>query len=318
MSKTIIVPGFQGLLNPQIAGEVTLNRQQVGVWRQRWRDAWESLCVWERQEPHRLREAILEVLSDRPINRWTHRELRDEVVHRRVVEGIPAAQVGRDLQQSAVQPHRSKMWLNTTEKNGEKFAREAATVCQAYLDAPHQSKIDGTHTVCVDEATSLQAPERNAPDKPAPPGRVTKPEFEDTRHGTTALTAGLDVVTGQIIAPTLEATRTEPEFVAHITRTVNLDPTGDWVFILDNLNTHASESLVHWVAEQCGVTDVLGKKRPRDPEVDDHPPRIPRGHVPPHSLRPPAETQLLAEPDRNLLRHPATKVPPRRQLQIGG
>ena len=112
----------------------------------------------------------------------------------------------------------------------------------------------------MDEATSLQALERNAPDKPAQPGSVTKQEFEYTRHGTTTLTAGLDVVTGQIIAPTLEATRTEPEFVAHIERTVNLDPTGDWVFIVYNLNTHASESLVQWVAQQCGVSDSLEKK----------------------------------------------------------
>ena len=39
--------GFQGISNEQIAVEVGLNRQQVGVWRQRWRDAWDSLCVWE-------------------------------------------------------------------------------------------------------------------------------------------------------------------------------------------------------------------------------------------------------------------------------
>jgi putative transposase len=62
----ILVLGFQGLLNEQIAEEVGLNRQQVGVWRKRWRDAWESLCVWECTEPRRLREAILEVLSDAP------------------------------------------------------------------------------------------------------------------------------------------------------------------------------------------------------------------------------------------------------------
>jgi homeodomain-containing protein/DDE superfamily endonuclease len=344
---SIVVLGFQGLFNERIAEDVGLNRQQVGVWRQRWREAWVSLCVWECQEPHRLREGILEVLSDaprpgapgtftaeqvaaivavacespklsdRPINRWTHRELRDEVIKRQIVVSISVAQVGRYLQQSAVQPHRSKMWLNTTEKNGEKFEREAATVCQAYLDAPHKAQLDGTHTVSVDEATSLQALERNAPDKPVQPGRVTKQEFEYTRHGTTTLTAGLDIVTGQIIAPTLEATRTEPEFVAHIARTVNLAPTGEWVFIVDNLNTHASESLVQWVAEQCGATEALGKKRPRHPEVHDHSPRVPRGHVSPHPLRLPAETQLLAEPDRNLLRHPATKMPPRRQLQIG-
>jgi transposase len=285
-----IVRGFQGLSNQQIALEVGLNRQQVGVWRQRWRDAWDSLCVWECTHTHRLREAIREVLSDaprpgapatftaeqvtqivalacespklsgRPITRWTHRELRDEVLKRQIVESISVAQVGRYLQQAAVQPHRSKMWLNTTEKNADAFEREAATVCRSYLDAPRKAVDNGTHTVSIDEATSLQALERNAPDKPAQPESVAKQEFEYTRHGTTTLTAGLDVVTGQIVSPTLEATRTEPEFVAHIARTVSLDPEGEWVFVVDNLNTHVSESLVNWVAQQCDVPDALGKK----------------------------------------------------------
>jgi transposase len=286
----ILVRGVQGRLNDQIASEVGLNRQQVGVWRRRWREAWDSLCVWECTEPHRLREAILAVLADaprsgspgkvtaeqvaqilavacespklsgRPITRWTHRELRDEVVKRKIVEGISIAQVGRYLKQAALQPHRSKMWLNTTEKNPEKFKREAAKVCETYLEAPRKAAVDGTHTVSVDEATSLQALERNAPDKLAQPGSVTKSEFEYSRHGTTTLTAGLDVVTGQIVSPTLEATRTEPEFVAHISRTVSADPTGEWIFVVDNLNTHASESLVQWIAEQCGIEDSLGKK----------------------------------------------------------
>lgn len=286
----IIVLGFRGLLNEQIAVKAGLNRQQVGVWRQRWRDAWEALCVWECTEPHRLREGILEVLSDaprpgspgtftaeqvaqilalacespklsdRPINRWTHKELRDEVLHRQIVPSISVAQVGRYLQQAALQPHRSKVWLNTTEKNAEKFEREATTVCHTYLEAPRKATVEGTHTVSLDEATSLQAIERNAPDKPVQPGRVTKQEFEYTRHGTTTLTAGLDVVTGQIVAPTLEKTRTEPEFVEHIARTVNLDPQSPWIFVVDNLNTHASESLVKWVAEQCDLNDALGKK----------------------------------------------------------
>lgn len=286
----ILVLGVQGLRNEQIASEVGLIRRQVGVWRRRWRDAWDSLCAWECTEPHRLREAILEVLSDaprpgspgritadqvarilavacespkssgRPITRWTHKELRDEVVKREIVEGISAAQVGRYLKQAALQPHRSKMWLNTTEKDPEEFRREAAKVCATYLDAPRKAAADGTHTVSVDEATSLQAIERNAPDKQVQPGSVTKQEFEYTRHGTTTLTAGLDVVTGRIVSPTLEATRTEPEFVEHIARTVSVDRTGEWVFVVDDLNTHASEGLVKWVAQQCGVEDPLGEK----------------------------------------------------------
>ena len=125
---------------------------------------------------------------------------------------------------------------------------------------PESAARDGTPKGMVDEATRLDDRERNAADKGAQPGSVTKQEFEYTRHGTTTLTAGLDVVTGQIVSPTLEATRTEPEFVAHIARTVKIDPTGEWIFVVDNLNTHASESLVKWVAEECGLHDSLGKK----------------------------------------------------------
>jgi transposase len=287
---TIILLGFQGVLNEEIALRVGLNRQQVGLWRQRWRDAWESLCVWECTEPHRLREAIRDVLSDaprpggpatfnadqvalivalaceppslsgRPISRWTLRELRDEAIARKIVEDISVAQVCRFLQQAAVQPHRKKMWLNTTEKDPQKFQAEVENVCRTYLEAAAKAGADGTHTVSVDEATSLQAIERNAPDKPARPDRVPKQEYEYTRHGTTTLTAGLDVVTGTIVCPTLEATRTEPEFVAHIGRTVDTDPAEEWVFVVDCLNTHMSESLVKFVAERCGVPGALGKK----------------------------------------------------------
>src|SRR6202162_4136559 len=137
---TIILLGFQGLFNEEIALRVGLNRQQVGLWRQRWRDAWNSLCVWECTEPHRLREAIVDILSDaprpgapatftaeqvsqivalaceppklsgRPIDHWTLRELRDEAITRQIVPGISVSQVGRFLQQAALPPPRKKVW----------------------------------------------------------------------------------------------------------------------------------------------------------------------------------------------------------------
>jgi transposase len=286
----IILLGFSGMLNEEIALQVGLNRQQVGIWRQRWRDAWEALCVWECTEPHRLREAIADVLSDaprpgtpatftaeqvsqivalaceppklsgRPINHWTLRELRDEAIKRKIVTDISVSRISDFLRQAAVQPHRKKMWLNTTEKDPQKFQAEVENVCRTYLEAPAKAATNGTHTVSVDEATSLQAIERNAPDKPAQPDSVPKQEFEYTRHGTTTLTAGLDVVTGMIVCPTLEATRTEPEFVAHIARTLDTDPDAEWIFVVDRLNTHMSESLVKFVAERCDLLDVLGKK----------------------------------------------------------
>lgn len=286
---SIVVLGFQGLQNEQIARRVGLNAHQVGVWRRRWRDSWEKLCVWECTEPRRLREAILEVfkdapgrgapgkftaeqvslivalacekpeLSGRPITRWTHRELRDEIIKRKIVPSISVTHVGRLLKQAATQPHRTQIWLNTKEKDPVAFRKAVKNVCQTYLDASRKAA-EGTHTVSVDEKTSIQALERTKPEKPTQPGRVAKQEQEYKRHGTTTLTASLDVVTGKILSPTLEPTRTEPQFVQHIARTVASNPAAGWVIVVDRLNTHASEGLVKWVAEQCGLTEDLGKK----------------------------------------------------------
>ena len=69
-----------------------------------------------------------------------------------------------------------------------------------------------------------------------------------------------EVATGRIVAPTVGPTRTEVDFGAHIAQTVATDPSGEWVFIVDQLNTHQSETLVRWVAAQCAIEMDLGVK----------------------------------------------------------
>ena len=112
----------------------------------------------------------------------------------------------------------------------------------------------------VDEMTGIQALERIAPTRPMRPGRVERREFEYTRHGTQCLIGNFDVVTGEVIAPTVRATRTEEDFAGHLERTVAIDPEATWVFVCDNLTTHCSESLVRYVAEACDIAADLGKK----------------------------------------------------------
>jgi transposase len=60
-------------------------------------------------------------------------------------------------------------------------------------------------------------------------------------------------------------TRTEADALAHIKRLVASDPQANkWHIMMDNLNTHQSESLVRWVAEQEGITaQTLGVKGKR-------------------------------------------------------
>jgi hypothetical protein len=108
--------------------------------------------------------------------------------------------------------------------------------------------------------TSIQALERIAPTKPMTPGQVERREFEYARHGTQCLIANFDVVTGEVVSPTVQATRTEVDFVEHMARTVATDAGAEWIVVCDQLNIHWSEGLVRYVAQQCQLPDDLGKK----------------------------------------------------------
>ncbi len=287
----IILLAFEKRGNREIATEVGLSPRQVSTWRRRWADAWDRLIRIECGESRAAsRRAIEQVLRDeprpgppgkftpeqvvlilavaceppaksgRPITQWTDRELADEVVKRGIVASISPAQVGRYLREAALQPHRKRYWLNTTEKDPQVFRRQAEAVCATYLEAPALAKDHETHTVSTDEMTGIQALERNAPDQPMTYGRCRRIEFEYTRHGTLTLIGNSCVTTGELIACTLGPTRTEADFARHIERTVATDPGASWIFVVDNLNIHGSETLVQVVAAACGIDEPLGKK----------------------------------------------------------
>lgn len=118
----------------------------------------------------------------------------------------------------------------------------------------------GLHTVSLDEQTGIQALQRIAPDLLPRAGRIARREYEYKRHGTLCLFGNLDVVSGQLLAPMLQETRTEEDFLQNIKNLVALDRDGQWRFITDNLNTHVSESLVRYVAEVCELDLDLGVK----------------------------------------------------------
>jgi hypothetical protein len=118
----------------------------------------------------------------------------------------------------------------------------------------------GVHVLSTDEMTGIQALERAAPTLPMQPGRVERREFEYVRHGTQSLIANLQVATGRVVQPSLGPTRTEADFAAHIAQTIAADPDAGYLFVVDQLNTHRSESLVRLVAQVEGYPGDLGAK----------------------------------------------------------
>ena len=325
----IILRAFAGQENQVIAAAIHLDPTAVGMWRRRWAKAWQRLTLIECSESRAaFRRAVEDVLSDaprsgkpgkftpeqitqilalaceppeksgRPITQWTQKELADEAKKRGIVESISEAQIGRYLREAELQPHKSRYWLNAKEKDPQQFQEKVERVCDCYLEAPRLHAEENTHTICTDEMTGIQALERIAATLPMKPGQVECREFEYKRHGTTTLIGNFHVVTGQLIAPTLGATRTEEDFVRHLSQTVSTEPQASWVFVVDNLNIHASEGVVKYVAETCDLQEDLGKKRQtRRAAFARKPPDFPADAQPSHPLRVLAEAHVVAEPD---------------------
>ena len=86
--------------------------------------------------------------------------------------------------------------------------------------------------------TGIQALERKASDLPMQPGKIQRREFEYIRHGTQTLIASFDVVSGEVIHPSVGDTRTETDYSSHVQQTIETDPDAPkWHLIMDCLNT---------------------------------------------------------------------------------
>lgn len=291
----VIALAFEGQDNLAISQASSLERHAVGRWRKRWQDSYDALLAIElNQSQAALERAIADVLSDaprsgapakfsaeqvvqlvsiacesprssgHPFAAWTGRELAQEMRRRSIVSTISVSRVNQLLRSVDLQPHKRKYWCFTTEKDRPLFDSQVQAVCQTYLQAWSVFDQDGTHTVCTDEMTSLGANQRRAQPRLPRPGQPGKQECQYTRHGTLSLTGSWHVVLGQMIHTTVSPSRNCQDFADHIEQTIQTDPDGRWVFVLDNLNTHSGEAVVRRIAKFIGIEqDALGDRKKR-------------------------------------------------------
>jgi hypothetical protein len=191
----------------------------------------------------------------RPITHWSGKELTAEAVKQGIVKKLSAGHLRKVLKSKTLQPHRSRYWLNA--KPDERKEERIGDVSTLYCEAPNKPD---ELVLSVDEMTAIQARERIAPDLPMSPGKPVAEEFEYKRHGTQTLIAALQVTTGTVRAQCGD-TRTEEDFARFIESMVQQNP-GYRVyhFVLDQLNTHKSETLVRMTARLCGQDLELGVK----------------------------------------------------------
>ncbi len=131
----LILGAASGESNSSISRRLELDREQVRLWRERWREAIDKLTAAEEQQvtDKKLMVLIFEILSDRqrpgttksftveqvvqivaiacespeksdrPISHWTPKELADEARKRGIVDKISPRSVGRFLKRSHTQ-----------------------------------------------------------------------------------------------------------------------------------------------------------------------------------------------------------------------
>lgn len=290
----IVLMSAEDMTNQRQANQLGVDRQRVRRWRRRWQEGQEALneCELAAASDSDLDGRIREILADAPrsgtpptfeaeqiaaliglacedpedsglpVSHWTPGQLAEEAIRRGIFERISGRHVDRLLAEADLRPHKTQYWLNSTGKidDPEGHQKNVEAICDIYRSALdlHQQ---GIHVVCTDEKTGMQALERARPTKPVRPGMIERQEFEYIRRGTQCLIANFEVATGRLLAPTIGDSRTERDFVEHIQQTVQTAPDDPWIFVVDQLNTHMSASLVEWVADTCGIPRrELGRK----------------------------------------------------------
>lgn len=270
-AKIILLANENILNNNQIAKELSIYQSDVTKWIKRWIERAGHLPEERISDssrsgaPPRITPqqwcCIMALACEPPenydvaITHWTHKELTNEVLKQKIVPAISASHLGTFLKEVDIQPHRSRYWLNP--KPDPLKEERINDICDIYHNIP---KSDDEIALSVDEMTGIQALKRIAKDIPMSSGSPLRREFEYKRKGTQTLIAALNIATGSVEA-VCQDTRTEKDFADFIEKTIlNNQGYRTHHIVLDQLNTHKSETLVRWVAKHDGLTEDLGKK----------------------------------------------------------
>ncbi len=243
----IVLACLSGKRNDQIATEMKLRPNTVGIWRNRF--ATHGLAGLHDQarsgkpstyDHSALRQRILEQLEMAPpagMSTWDGGSVA-------VSLGVSADVVWRILRKEGIQLQRHRSWCVSTDPE---FAAKSADVIGLYLNPPHNALV-----LSVDEKPSIQAIERTCGYVHTSSGKIVR-AMKSTykRHGTLNLFAALQVATGQIHGKTT-ATKKRVDFQAFLDEVIAQQPEGREIhIILDNLSTHKGNT--DWLAAHPNV-----------------------------------------------------------------
>lgn len=269
-ARIILLANGEWQSNQVIADAMGLFKADVTVWTKRWIErALEPVAARLSDRPRPGRPdtippeqwcRILALAGEPPhtyglpITHGTSTELARVALHQGIVARLSPGPLRQVLKKSR-QPHRCRYGRNA--KAAPRKDERIADICAVYHDS-----VGATASIAfaVDDMTGMQALERIAEDLAMAPSKPVAREFEYARHGTQTLIAAIQVALGRVFAHCGD-TRTAADFRDFIAALIRTHPGyRTYHIVLDQLNTHKSESLVRLTAELCGLDSDLGVK----------------------------------------------------------
>ena len=192
-ARIVMCCANRGATNREVAKALGVSEAMVGKWRRRFvENRMNGLADDPRPgAPRKITDdqveaVIVKTLEEKPkdATHWSTRSMAAQV-------GMSQTTVNRIWQAFGLQRHRAESFKLSTDPL---FIEKVRDVVGLYLDPPECAVV-----LCVDEKSQIQALNRFQPILPMMPATPERRSHDCVRHGTTSLSAALDMASGKVI-----------------------------------------------------------------------------------------------------------------------
>jgi transposase len=246
MRAGIVLRAAEGASNTEIARDMRVSLQTVGLWRRNFSErGMEGLETAPRSgRPRAISDdevqRVLAKTLEAPPDGTTHWSVRRLAA----ATGISSSTVHRIWRDHKLKPHQVRSFKFSKDPQ---LVEKVIDVVGLYLDPPK-----GALVICVDEKTQIQALDRTQPTLPIKPGKQARMTHDYKRNGTTSLYAALEIATGAVTGSCYPQ-HTHQEFLAFLNSLVRAFPRKPLHVVLDNSSTHSTPEVKAWLARHPRV-----------------------------------------------------------------
>lgn len=187
---------------------------------------------------------------DKPLSRFTAREIAQLAMERGIAASISGTTVWRWLSEDAIKPWQYRSWIFPRDPD---FQYKAGRVLDVYHRIWNGQPLDSEeYVISADEKTSIQARHRIHETTPPKPDQAMKLEFEYERMGALAYIAAWDVHRAKVFGRCEKTTGIEP-FTRLVDQVMSQEPynSAKRVFwVIDNGSSHRGVASVRRLTER--------------------------------------------------------------------